>query len=79
LIERFEPALLHRYQHRLLRSQPQALATMKRCRTRFAPRMLARCGACGDERSVPHSCGYRSCPHCQQHQFQVSRSGCSGS
>jgi hypothetical protein len=71
LIERFEPALLQRYQARLLPSQHQALAAMKRCRTRFAPRMLARCAACGDERSVPHSCGHRACPHCQHHEGQV--------
>ena len=71
LIERLEPALLQRYQHRLLPSQHQALAAMKRCRTRFAPRMLAQCAACGDERSVPHSCGHRSCPHCQHHEAQV--------
>ena len=71
LIERFEPALLQRYQHRLLPSQHQALAAMKRCRTRFAPRMLAACAACGDERSVPHSCGHRACPHCQHHEGQA--------
>ena len=44
---------------------------MKRCRTRFAPRMLAQCAACGEQRSVPHSCGHRACPHCQHHDSQV--------
>ena len=71
LIERFEPALLQRYAPRLLPSQHQALAAMKRCRTRFAPRMLAQCAACGEQRSVPHSCGHRACPHCQHHDSQV--------
>ena len=71
LIERFEPALLQRYGPRLLPSQHQALAAMKRCRTRFAPRMLAQCTACGEQRSVPHSCGHRACPHCQHHDSQV--------
>ena len=71
LIERFEPALLQRYGDRLLPSQHQALAAMKRCRTRFAPRMLAQCGACGEQRSVPHSCGHRACPHCQHHDSEV--------
>ena len=71
LIERFEPDLLQRYQNRLLPSQLQALATMKRCRTRFAPRMLAQCMACGEQRSVPHSCGHRACPHCQHHEGEV--------
>ena len=71
LIERFEPALVQRYGPRLLPSQRQALAAMKRCRTRFAPRMLAQCTACGEQRSVPHSCGHRACPHCQHHDSQV--------
>lgn len=71
LIERFEPDLLRRYEHRLLPSQHQALAAMKRCRTRFAPRMLAQCAGCGEQRSVPHSCGHRACPHCQHHEAQV--------
>ena len=71
LIERFEPALLQRYRDRLLPSQHQALAAMKRCRTRFALRMLAQCTSCGEQRSVPHSCGHRACPHCQHHEAQV--------
>jgi len=71
LIERFEPALLQRYAQRLLPSQIQALAAMKRCRTRFAPRMLAQCTACGEQRCVPHSCGHRACPHCQHHDSEV--------
>jgi hypothetical protein len=37
LIERFEPQLLEHYRDRLLPSHHQALAAMKRCRTRFAP------------------------------------------
>jgi hypothetical protein len=71
LIEPFEPALLQRYGDRLLPSHRQALAAMKRCRTAFAARMLAQCTGCGDQRSVPHSCGHRSCPHCQHHEAQV--------
>jgi hypothetical protein len=70
LIERFEPALLQHYAERLLPSQLKALWAMKRCRTRFAPRMLAQCQACGQQRSVPHSCGHRACGHCQHHDSQ---------
>ena len=71
LIEHFEPDLLRRFEHSLLPSQHQALAAMKRCRTRFAPRMLAQCTGCSEQRSVPHSCGHRACPHCQHHEGQV--------
>jgi hypothetical protein len=70
LIERFAPQLLARYGDRLLPGHRQALGAMQRCRTRFAPRMLAQCKTCGQQRSVPHSCGHRSCPHCQHHESQ---------
>ena len=33
--------------------------------------MLAACTACGEQRSVPRSCGHRSCPHCQHHESEV--------
>ena len=71
LIEQFGPALRQRHGQHLLPSQAQALAAMARCRTQFAPRMLAQCTGCGDQRCVPHSCGHRACPHCQQHDSQV--------
>jgi hypothetical protein len=70
IIARFEADCLRQYAHTLLPSQRQALAAMKHCRTALAPRMLARCGACDEQRVVPHSCGHRSCPHCQQHESQ---------
>ena len=72
LIEQFGPALRQRHGQHLLPSQAQALAAMARCRTQFAPRMLAQCTGCGDERCVPHSCGHRACPHCQQHDSHVN-------
>jgi hypothetical protein len=70
IIARFEADCLRQYAHTLLPSQRQALATMKHCRTALAPRMLAHCSACDEQRVVPHSCGHRSCPHCQQHESQ---------
>lgn len=68
IIARFEADCLQQYAHTLLPSQRQALAAMKHCRTVQAPRMLAHCSACDEQRVVPHSCGHRSCPHCQQHE-----------
>jgi len=32
--------------------------------------MLAQCTGCGAQRLVPHSCGHRSCPHCQHFESQ---------
>ena len=70
IIARFEAATLSQYRHAILPSQRQALAAMKHCRTGMAPRMLAHCSACDEQRLVPHSCGHRSCPHCQHHESQ---------
>jgi hypothetical protein len=70
IIERFESDYLSQYGASLLPSHAHALNAMKRCRTQLAPRMLAHCGACGEQRVVPHSCGHRNCPHCQHHESQ---------
>lgn len=69
IIERFEQAYLAQYPN-ILPSQRHALATMKRCRTHLSPHMLAQCGGCAEQRIVPHSCGHRSCPHCQHFESQ---------
>ena len=70
LIERFESDYLRQYGASSLPSHTKALGAMKRCRTQLAPRMLAHCGACDEQRVVPHSCGHRNCPHCQHHESQ---------
>ena len=71
IIERFESDYLRQYGASSLPSHARALHAMKRCRTQLAPRMLAHCGACGEQRVVPHSCGHRNCPHCQHHESQA--------
>ena len=43
---------------------------MKNCRTLASPMMLTRCLACNAKALLPHSCGHRSCPHCQHHESQ---------
>jgi len=65
LITQFEPDLMARHGQRLLPSHRQALASLKNCRSRFAPQMLAACQGCHAQRYLPHSCGHRACPHCQ--------------
>lgn len=70
VIERFEAEYFVQYPSAILPSQRHALQAMKRCRTSMAARMLAQCSACDEQRVVPHSCGHRSCPHCQQFESQ---------
>ena len=70
VIRRFEADYLRQYGATSLTSQRQALAALRQCRTAMAPRMLTACSACDEQRLIPHSCGHRSCPHCQHHESQ---------
>ena len=70
VIGRFGPAYLQRYGDAVLPSQRQALTAISGCRSTLATHMLADCGQCGAQRLVPHSCGHRACPHCQQFEGQ---------
>jgi hypothetical protein len=70
IIQMFEADFLAQYQDAILPSQRQALAAMKTCRTSLSPLMLAQCSECDHQCFVPHSCGHRNCPHCQNHESQ---------
>jgi Putative transposase/Transposase zinc-binding domain len=70
VITRFESEFLAQYQHQLLPSQLKALKAMQACRSSLSAQMLAQCASCGAQRLVPHSCGHRSCPHCQHFESQ---------
>lgn len=70
IIQRFEAELLAQYHHSLLSSHLAALAALKECRTSASPSLLAHCSECDHRVLVPHSCGHRSCPHCQNHESQ---------
>lgn len=70
LIEAFEPELLRHYGNRLLPSHTRALDAMRQCRTNTSPMMLTKCPACEVKALLPHSCGHRSCPHCQHVESQ---------
>lgn len=70
IISTFEAPFLAQYGESLLPSQRQALAALNTCRTPQSPRMLAQCTECHQHELAPHSCGHRSCPHCQHHESQ---------
>jgi hypothetical protein len=70
LIDWFLPGLRERHGHRLLPSHEKALAAMAECRTENSPVMVVECTDCGHKERIPHSCGHRSCPHCQHHESQ---------
>lgn len=70
IIEAFEAEYLACYGGSMSPDQRQALAAMKTCRTSASPLMQAQCTECDHAIRVPHSCGHRSCPHCQHHESQ---------
>lgn len=70
IIKTFEDDLLARYETRLLPGHYRALNAMWQCRTATSPRVQAQCQSCAQQRFVPHSCGHRSCPHCQHHESE---------
>jgi len=70
IIKTFETRFLAKYGATLLPSHRKALGAMKNCRSKHSPKMLAACIECGQQLYVPHSCGHRNCPHCQNHESQ---------
>lgn len=70
IIKRFEPELYDKFGDTMLPSHKRALAAWKKCRTYENHLMKTQCEACGEIIYVPHSCGHRNCPHCQNHETE---------
>ena len=70
IINQFKDRFLAKYKSTILPGHKKALYAMKLCRKEHGPHMLARCcdGDCDGHAYIPHSCGHRSCPHCQNHE-----------
>ena len=70
IIKTFGAGFVAKYREKLLPSHCKALGAMENCRGKLSPKMLVACTACDEQRYVPHSCGHRNCPHCQNHESQ---------
>jgi len=70
LIDRYQKDLEASHGHEMLPSHHQALRAMRRCRREGSDYMLLQCQPCTTTIRIPHSCGHRSCPHCQHHDSQ---------
>ncbi len=70
IINEFKDRFLEKYRKSILPSHKKALQSMQQCRQEHSPQMLARCtnDNCRKQTYIPHSCGHRSCPHCQNHE-----------
>lgn len=70
LIQQFEADYYRQYGQSSLPSHQKALSRLKDCRSEYSPKMKLECGDCQKVDYLPHSCGHRSCPHCQHHESQ---------
>lgn len=70
VVERHQRELERLHGAQLLPSHRQALQAMRRCRRQGGDLMVLHCGDCQHSLKIPHSCGHRSCPHCQHHESQ---------
>lgn len=72
IINTFKEEFLVQYKASILPGHKRALGAMTRCRQEHSLHMLAQCTdlTCGTQTSIPHSCGHRNCPHCQNHESQ---------
>jgi hypothetical protein len=71
VIERFSSDYFRDYKDSCLPSHRHALARLKDCRSEHSPMMKLTCTDCEKAHYLPHSCGHRHCPHCQQHDSQA--------
>jgi hypothetical protein len=70
LVDRYQKDLESIHGHEMLPSHHQALRAMRRCRREGSDHMVLECQPCATTIRIPHSCGHRSCPHCQHHDSQ---------
>lgn len=70
LIAAFGEEVREKYKDRMLPGHLRALQAWKSCRTEKSPVFIAQCHDCRSLAVYPHSCGHRSCPHCQHQEGQ---------
>lgn len=70
LVDRYGRDLEQRHGRQLLPGHHQALNAFRRCRNQHSRVMVLECRGCHHQLRFPHSCGHRSCPHCQHHESQ---------
>ena len=73
IVKQYEKDFIKKYERSLLPSHYKTLSAIKICRSTHSPKMMMRCESkdCSHQTLVPHSCGHRHCPHCQNHETQV--------
>ncbi len=72
IVKQYENEFIQQYSRRLLPSHFKAMNAVKKCRSTHSPKILMQCESedCFHQIFVPHGCGHRHCPHCQNHETQ---------
>lgn len=70
LITAFGEEVRKKHEGHLLPGHQRALYALKICRTENSPAFMVQCRGCSAQELFPHSCGHRSCPHCQHNEGQ---------
>ena len=72
IITLFKDSFVRKYKDFVLPSHIRALEAMEHCRDTHGPHLMAQCTdpECSHLVYIPHSCGHRNCPHCQNHESQ---------
>ncbi len=70
IIKEYEKEFIQKYTNQILPSHLQTLSAIKVCRSNYSPKMIMECESkkCSNRVLIPHSCGNRSCPHCQNYE-----------
>jgi hypothetical protein len=71
IIRQYAADYRQRYPQHCTPERAHALRAIQHCRSAMAPQLLAACSTCDEQRLIPHSCGHRSCPHCQHHEGEI--------
>lgn len=71
IIRQYAADYRQRYPQHCTPERAHALAAIQHCRSAMAPQLQAACTACDEQRLIPHSCGHRSCPHCQHFEGEI--------
>jgi len=70
IVNQYGDDFVHQFKGKLLPSHLKALSAFKVCRSVHSPKILLSCEQCNTTILTPHSCGHRSCPHCQNFESQ---------
>jgi hypothetical protein len=70
VVRRFEADYRQRYPQHLSAERARALQAIKHCRSTLSAHLVAACPDCDARQLMPHSCGHRSCPHCQHFECE---------